>query len=226
VTALSAAILDFGDTLFHSPDAVSVLVEAGVEPGLAERLWEELWLESKSPEELAVGRDLSEAVHREAWLRLLARFEPHAADLPVALYDRVIHADGWVPYPDTAEVLAALHAGGVRVGVLSNVPTPLRPLFERHGLGPFVSSYVESFRHARVKPDPELFRIACRELCVAPDEALMVGDSHLADGAAVLAGLTALVLPAVPRGAIRGLDRVLDLCGRPRTDERDRRRPR
>ncbi len=45
-----------------------------------------------------------------------------------------------------------------------------------------------------------------------PEEALMVGDSHLADGAAVLAGMTALVLPAVPPGAVRGLARALDLC--------------
>jgi putative hydrolase of the HAD superfamily len=129
------------------------------------------------------------------------------------LYDEVIHADGWVPYPDTAGVLAALRERGVRVGVLSNIPSPLRPLFERHGLAPFVDSYVESFRHGRVKPDPELFLIACRELCVAPEAALMVGDSHLADGAAVLSGMTALVLPAVRPGADRGLARVLDLCG-------------
>jgi putative hydrolase of the HAD superfamily len=212
MTPFPAAVFDFGDTLFHCPSGVDVLVESGVERALAERLWEGLWSASKSADELAVGRDLSEARHREAWVRLLGVVEPHAPGLAPVLYERVIQADGWRPYPDAVEVLAALHGRGVRVGVLSNIPSPLAPIFDRHGLGPFVSVYVESFRHGRVKPDPELFRIACDELGVAPSKALMVGDSHLADGAAALTGMTALVLPAVEPGAERGLDRVLALC--------------
>lgn len=193
---------------------MDVLVEAGIDRALAERLWDDLWSASKSAAELAVGRDLSEDRHRQAWLRLLGAVEPHAPGLAPVLYDRVIHADGWLPYPDAGEVLKDLRERGVRVGVLSNIPSPLAPVFERHGLGPYVGAYVESFRHGRVKPDVELFRIACRELRVSPSDALMVGDSHLADGAAVLAGVTALVLPAVPPGSVRGLARVLPLCGR------------
>jgi HAD superfamily hydrolase (TIGR01549 family) len=212
VTPFSAALFDFGDTLFHSPSGADALVEAGVEPALAGRLWDEVWTASKTAEELARGRDLSEARHRRSWMGLLARLESHAPGIAARLYERVIHADGWLPYPDAVEVLAVLHGRGVRVGVLSNIPSALRPLFERHGLAPFVDAYVESYRHGRVKPDPELFRIACRELCVRPPDALMVGDSHIADGAAVEAGVTALVLPAVPPGAVRGLARVLDLC--------------
>ena len=208
----AAALLDFGDTLFHSPSAVDLLVAGGLERSFAERLWEEVWLSSKTAEELATGRDLSAERHRADWLRLLAPLDAHVAGGAARLYEEVIHADGWVPYPDAAGVLGALRERGVRVGVVSNIPSPLEPVFRRHGLAPFVHVYVESYRHGRVKPDPELFRIACRELCVAPEAALMVGDSHLADGAAVLAGMTALVLPAVPPGTPRGLSLVLDLC--------------
>jgi hypothetical protein len=39
----------------------------------------------------------------------------------------------------------------------------------------------------------------------------MVGDSHLADGGAVLAGMTTLLLAPVERGTPRGLDVVLKL---------------
>jgi HAD superfamily hydrolase (TIGR01509 family) len=212
VRRFTAAVFDFGDTLFHSPSGVDELVAAGIEPARAARLWDDVWAASKTAQALARGRDLDLERHREAWLELLALVEPDAPGLAVLLYDRVIHTDGWVPYPDAVEVLSALHGRGVRVGVLSNVPNALRPLFERHGLAPFVDAYVESFHHGRVKPDPELFRIACRELCVAPADALMIGDSHLADGAAVLAGVAALLLPPVPPGAARGLARVLDLC--------------
>jgi FMN phosphatase YigB (HAD superfamily) len=206
-----AAIFDFGDTLFHSPSGVDELVEAGVEPALAERLWKDVWDASKTAEALARGRDLDEIRHRESWLELLSLVEPHAPGLALRLYERVLRTDRWLPYPDAAGVLAILHGRGVRVGVLSNIPASLGPLFERHGLAPSVDVYVESFRQGRVKPDPELFRIACRELCVAPADALMVGDSHLADGAAVLVGITTLLLPPAPPGTVRGLSRVLDL---------------
>jgi HAD superfamily hydrolase (TIGR01509 family) len=211
--SFSAAVFDFGDTLFHSPSGPDELVEAGVERARAERLWDEVWSASKTPEELARGRDLSAELHRLRWLDLLRRLEPHAPGIAERLYDRVIAPDGWLPYPDAVEVLRALRDRGVRVGVLSNIPSTLRPLFERHGLAPYVDAYVESFRLGRQKPDPELFEAICRELDVDPAEALMVGDSHIADGAAVLAGMTALLLPAVPPGTPRGLARVLALCG-------------
>jgi putative hydrolase of the HAD superfamily len=207
----AAAVFDFGDTLFHPPSGGDALVEAGVDPALAERLWDEVWAASKTAEELAKGRDRSAELHREAWLGLLRRLEPYAPGIAPHLYDRVIDAAGWRPYPDAPGVLRALHDRGVRIGVLSNIPSGLRPVFERHALAPYVDAYVESFRHGREKPDPELFRAACGELRVPAAEALMVGDNHLSDGAAALTGMTALLLPAVPPGAPRGLARVLDL---------------
>lgn len=208
----SAVVFDFGDTLFHSPSGAEALIEAGVEPASARRLWDEVWTASKTAEELAKGRDLSAERHRAAWMGLLERLERHAPGIARRLYDGVIHVDTWQPYPDALGVLRALHDLDVGIAVVSNVPSPLRPLFDRHGLGGYVAAYVESFRHGREKPDPALFQAACRALCVEPAEALMVGDSHLTDGAAVLTGMTALVLPAVPPGTPRGLARVLDLC--------------
>ncbi len=210
--AFRAVVFDFGDTLFHSPSGTEVLVGAGLEPALAGRLWDEIWTASKAAEELAKGRDLSEALHREAWLGLFRRAEPYAPGVAVELYERVMAHEHWLPYPDAAGVLAALHGRGVRVAVLSNIPSSLRPLFERHGFDRHVDVYVESYAHGRAKPDLELFRIACRDLGVRQADALMVGDSHIADGAAVQAGLTVLLLPPVPPGGVRGLEGVLRLC--------------
>jgi putative hydrolase of the HAD superfamily len=208
----AAVVFDFGDTLFHSPSGVEALVEAGVDPARAGGLWEEVWAASKAAGELGRGRDLSAERHREAWLRIFARLEPYAPGIAGRLYDRVIDADRWLPYPDAAGVLRALRERGVLVGVLSNIPSALAPLFERHELARYVDAFVESFRHGREKPDLALFRTICHELRVVPSDALMVGDSHLSDGAAVLTGMTALVLPAVPPRTPRGLARVLDLC--------------
>jgi len=61
------------------------------------------------------------------------------------------------------------------------------------------------------KPDPAIFLAACAALGSAPERTLLVGDSHIADGGGVLAGLTVLLLPQVPRGAERGLSAVLGL---------------
>lgn len=44
-----------------------------------------------------------------------------APSLYDALYERHRLPDAWLPYPDAAEVLAALHDRGIRVGLLSNI---------------------------------------------------------------------------------------------------------
>ena len=211
--ALGAVLFDFGKTLFNSPDGAAVMVEEGIESELAERLWTEIWERALSPAELARGRDLSEAAHERLWKELFSAADAYAPGISARLYDRVMKAESWVPYPDAAPVLAELHRRGVAIGVLSNTGMSLRPAFARHGLEGYVRVFVESFRLGIEKPDPVIFEVACRELGASPETTLMVGDSHLADGAAVRSGLTVLLLPQVPADAPRGLEAVLGLVG-------------
>jgi len=208
---LKAALFDFGDTLFYSPDGAQVMVEEGLDAAVAERLWSEIWASSKTTEELARQRDISAERHREAWTRLFARAEPHLPGVSERLYERVMIADEWSPFPDSERTLRALKERGVRVGVVSNVTSDLRPAFARHGLDALVDGFTHSFERGIEKPDPELFLAACRALGSRPAETLMVGDNHLADGGALEAGLTVLLLPPVQRGAERGLDLVVRL---------------
>jgi len=209
--ALRAVLFDFGQTLFQAPDAAALLAEQGVEQGLAERLWAEIWARAMTTEELAKGRDLSEDAHRRHWMQLFAIAEPHAPGVSPRLYDAVMRVESWAPFPDTAAVLAALYAGGVPVGIVSNTAMPLHRVFAAHQLDRYVAAYVESFRLGVEKPDRQIFAAACEALGSAPAETLLVGDSHLADGGGVLAGLTVLLLPAVERNSPRGLGAVLDL---------------
>ncbi|MEP7106168.1 MAG: HAD family hydrolase [Chloroflexota bacterium] len=211
--ALRAVLFDFGKTLFNSPDGAAVMVEEGIESELAERIWTEIWERALSPEELARGRDRSEEAHERLWKELFSAADPYAPGISARLYDRVMKAVSWVPYTDAAAVLAELDRRGVAVGVLSNTGMSLRPAFARHGLDGYVRVFVESFRLGIEKPDPAIFEVACRELGTPPEMTLMVGDSHLADGAAVRSGLTVLLLPQVPAGAPRGLEAVLGLVG-------------
>jgi putative hydrolase of the HAD superfamily len=211
---LRAALFDFGDTLFYSPSGAEVLVEAGLEPLAAAALWDEIWRASKTSQELAKGRDLTPATHRDAWMALFSRAEEHVPGIAEVLYERVMIPTNWTPYPDAHPVLSVLHERDVKIGIVSNIAWRLEPVLDRHGLAAFVDAYVHSYEHGWEKPAPQLFAAACAELGVATTETIMVGDSYLADGGAVEAGLVTVLLPAVAPGAERGLARLLQLFPR------------
>jgi HAD superfamily hydrolase (TIGR01509 family) len=218
VAAVRAVLFDWGDTLFAPPDAARVIVDAAAERGVrvdlasARAIWNDLWELGKTREELAKGRDLSSAAHREVWTALFRRADATAPGLGAALYERVMNPAAWMPYPDTTPTLRALRARGVKVGVVSNVPRDLRPIFAAKGLADLVDTFTHSFEVGAEKPNPAIFLHASESLGTAPSETLMVGDHPVADGGAVKAGLQFYLLP--PGGAPdrpRGLDQVVRL---------------
>jgi HAD superfamily hydrolase (TIGR01509 family) len=218
VTPLRGVLFDWGDTLFSPPDAAGVIVKAAEERGVsidperARALWDELWESGKMPEELAKGRDLSAAAHREVWTALFERAHTTVPGIANALYERVMDPRAWIPYPDTAPTLRALRERGIKIGIVSNVPRDLRPIFAAHGLADLVDTFTHSYEVGAEKPDPAIFLHACRVLGTEPRETLMVGDHAVADGGAVRAGLRFHLLDA--GGAAerpRGLDRVVKL---------------
>lgn len=212
---LRAVVFDFGDTLFTHPDGSHLLVGRGWTADEAEVAIEGAWRESKTAQAMTRNRDRDPESHHRGWLELLQPIEDRSPGMAEVLYRKTILTPGWVPYPDTLPVLRELRRREVPVQVLSNVAEPLTPLFDRHGLAGAVHGYTLSYEHGREKPDPELFHIACSALGTDAAETLMVGDSYLADGAAALIGMPVLLLPMVPRGAVRGLAHVLDLVAGP-----------
>ena len=218
MTGVRGVLFDWGDTLFSPPDAGKVIVAAAaqrgvrIDPEKARALWDELWDAGKMPDELAKGRDLSAAAHREVWTALFERANTAVPDVASTLYERVMDPRAWIPYPDTAPTLRALRARGIRIGIVSNVPQDLRPIFAAHGLAELVDSFTHSFEVGAEKPDPAIFLRACEALGTTPGETLMVGDHPVADAGALKAGLRFHLLP--PDGAPekpRGLDRVVAL---------------
>lgn len=229
-TSAKGVMFDFSQTLFRIRDArfwlrqvleaarielpdeeLAVYAErlehAGALPGgpsparLPERL-RRLWSE----------RDLDAERHRATYIGLT-----HEAALPWpgladALYDQHVDPGMWQPYPDAFEVLGELRSRGVPVAVVSNIGWDLRPVFREHGLDPLVDVYALSFEHGVQKPDPELFRIACEGLGLAPENVVMVGDDRSADaGAGALGCRVHLVdpLPVEQRpGALRDVLRM------------------
>lgn len=218
MSPILGVLFDWGDTLFSPPDAASVIVTAARERGIrvdlerARALWDELWEVGKMPEELAKGRDLSAAAHREIWTGLFERANAAVPDIATTLYERVMDPRAWIPYPDTPPTLRALRARGIRIGIVSNVPQDLRPIFAAHGLADLVDAFTHSFEVGVEKPDPAIFLRACETLGTEPAETLMVGDHPVADAGAQRAGLRFHLLPPDgPANQPRGLAEVVRL---------------
>ena len=214
---IDAVLFDWGDTLFESPDAPSVISAYAKERGLpltddaAQRIWGDLWDAGKTREEHAKGRDLSKEAHRRVWTELFSRKDTVIPGIGPVLYDKVMEPSIWKVYPDTVATLRALRDRGVRMGIVSNHAYDLRPFFRAAGLDRYVDAYALSYEVGVAKPDPRIFIEACRRLGVAPANTLMVGDDAVSDGGAAAAGLQVYLLGPYPHGTARGLERVVEI---------------
>ncbi|GIG61312.1 hydrolase [Longispora fulva] len=224
---VEAVLVDFHGTLAQVEDATTWLAAAAqacgttLEGPRATILLDRLLtagraggpMPARIPPQLAevwAERDLYPHAHRAAYAGLAATVQSPIEGLADALYDRVLLADGWVPYADTVTVLSALKDAGIPTALVSNIGFDLRPICEALGFGHLITEWVLSYELGRCKPEKAVFTHACTLLGVPEDRALMVGDSP-ADGAAVAAGLQTLLLPASPPGAVHGLSAILDL---------------
>lgn len=222
MTRIDAVLFDWGDTLFESPHAPSVILEAARESGVtmdeaaAERLWGDIWSASKTAQEHAKGRDLSRDAHRRVWTDLFERAKTRIPGIERVLYERVMKPSSWQPYPDAEPTLRALRDRGLKIGIVSNHPYDLRPFFAEHGLASYVDAYVLSGEVGAAKPSPAMFTEASRMLDVAPEHALMVGDDAVSDGGAATVGFQIYLLPAYEHGTARGLDEVVRIVDRSR----------
>jgi HAD superfamily hydrolase (TIGR01509 family) len=144
-----------------------------------------------------INRDLEPHLHREAYLHVLRESgltDHHAKKL----YALLIDPANWTPYPDTANVLNALHRQGIKTAVVSNIAFDVRPAFAAIGAGEDVDAFVLSFEVGAVKPSPGIFEAALSRLGVAAADALMIGDSEEADGGAVNVGCRFALVDPLP----------------------------
>jgi len=214
---IRAVLSDWGHTLFGTVGSVGFLEQWAAHRGIevsAEQIsarYDEAFARSRSAAELAKGRDLSAARHRECWLALWSDLDALLPGVAADLYAFETSAAGWHPYPDTPSFMKALAAAGVPLVIVSDVPFDLRAIVGHYGLLDYVDACFLSGEHGTVKAEGRLFRLALDHLGVRPDEVLMVGDNPSNDGYAALFGIRTLLLPLPAPGAPRGLDDVLRL---------------
>jgi FMN phosphatase YigB (HAD superfamily) len=171
VSQFEAVLFDAGDTLIRLSGSGEKLLHRaaaalGVDPLDPEEVahvWQRVLDRSSTAEELAKGRDLSNARHREVWTALYdaAGCAGLAPGLSEELYALTVSAESWEAVPDTLPTLKGLRDRGLRVGIVSDTGFDLRPAMDLLGLSPFVDTVVMSFEYGVCKPAVTVFHTAC-----------------------------------------------------------------
>lgn len=148
--------------------------------------------------------EMKEAPEQELWTRWLApdfskdRVAAAAVELTVhyrnAKGRRVVAEHG-------AEVIRELYERGYTLGIISNLITSkeIPDWLEADGLTPYFKSVLLSAVCGIRKPDPEMHRIAAREVGISPERCVYVGDNLKRDVAGTkAAGFGAFLLFVEP----------------------------
>ncbi len=96
-----------------------------------------------------------------------------AAQVRLAFYRRAL-----TPRPDAVATLRALRDRGLRIGLVSDCSSEAPLLWPDTPFMPLVDAPVFSCVEGMRKPDPRLFRLACRCLGVVPSACLYVADGY------------------------------------------------
>lgn len=122
---------------------------------------------------------------REGWFELVRHSFLGVAEVSetlfTALYDSFSTHDAWRVYDDVAPCLQALQKAKVRLAVISNWDTRLKPTLRSVGLHDYFEVITVSGEHGHNKPAREIFDDTAAALKLRPAEILHIGDSHRED---------------------------------------------
>jgi len=210
VTGVRAVLFDAGNTLIYvDPErTASMLAEAGAATDVAAVRDAELRARRRLHELIAEGHVGTEP---EVWREYFGTLF-RAAGVPEdrmeqagrLLRETHAHDHLWTHVEDgTTQALDALAAAGYRLGVISNADGRVESVLERVGLRPHFEFVIDSEVVGAEKPDPRIFREACRLLELDASACLYVGDLYPVDYlGATRAGMEAVLLD--PLGIHRG----------------------
>ena len=98
-------------------------------------------------------------------------------------------------YPGVHETLRAVDAAGIAMACVTNKPSLFaRPLLDGLGLGKFLPLLIGGDPGRILKPRPEPLLDACAQLGIAPQQALLLGDSSADAQAARAAGMPVVLM--------------------------------
>jgi putative hydrolase of the HAD superfamily len=95
----------------------------------------------------------------------------------VEVYDEWASNHHFQMYDDVPDVLRAIDARGIRIGLISNSHRCLATFQSHFELNGLVAAAISSSNHGYLKPHPSIFEAALRLLDVPASDSVMVGDS-------------------------------------------------
>jgi putative hydrolase of the HAD superfamily len=183
-------VFDYGEVISVSPseaDRASLVEISGLEAGLFWELYERYRLDL----------DHGLMLPHEYW-KLVAR--DAGVEWSPAKLQQLWAADirSWISVePGTVELLAALHAGGTRVALLSNAGFDFSDPFRFSPMAQFFEAVFVSAEMGLVKPDPEIYRVVAAELGITMAEMVFIDNKKINVDAAVAMGVTGHVFTTV-----------------------------
>lgn len=91
---------------------------------------------------------------------------------------RAVNGKSSRPFPGVLDGLDRMRKAGLKLACVTNKAEAFTtPLLEASGLAPLLDVVVSADQVGKRKPHPEPYLRACKDLRVAPDEAIVVGDS-------------------------------------------------
>jgi putative hydrolase of the HAD superfamily len=95
----------------------------------------------------------------------------------VEIYDEWASNHHFEMYDDVPDALKAIHARGIRIGLISNSHRCLASFQSHFELAGLVAAAISSSNHGYLKPHPSIFEAALKLMDVPAADAVMVGDS-------------------------------------------------
>jgi putative hydrolase of the HAD superfamily len=176
-------VFDYGEVISVSPseaDRFALLAVAGVEPEL---FWASYW---KNRDDLDQGRvDVP-----GYWARVAADTgSTWSASTVYALW--VADFRGWISVePGTIDLIAAMHAGGTRLALLSNAGFDFASPFRFSPMGQYFERVFISAEMDSVKPDHAIYREVAGELGIELTQMVFIDNKKVNTDAAAELGAT------------------------------------
>jgi phosphoglycolate phosphatase len=136
---------------------------------------------------------------RQAWTDVAG--EPDAAQWPTIMATFIEHyfdcaGTDSQPYPDVMATLAELKRLGIARAVVTNKESRFTArILERHGMADLFDAVISGDTYPVKKPDPTVLYNCMRDLGVAAEQCLFVGDSSIDIATAKAAGVACWAVP-------------------------------
>ncbi|GHO57492.1 HAD family hydrolase [Ktedonobacter robiniae] len=120
------------------------------------------------PDVASVLREICHALDHTIDERVICALEQERQATKALPFKHIDHA--------LLEGLREIRKTGVMLGVISNCAPEEAMGWSTSPLAPFFDDYVFSYQVGYAKPDPHIYRLACKRMAIEPEQAIFIGD--------------------------------------------------